>query len=121
MPSQPKKRALLKGGLLQEVEWGVVVPVVPPDVPDPRGRKTYAYTTLDAFIEQRPALDRGQGFTTDRNDDTTLTILEPVAITDEHLFRFGDPVHTYSVKAVDGIVKDEDTGTRYASEVTVIR
>ena len=63
----------------------------------------------------------GSGFTTDRADNTVLTILDPLAITDEHSFRWGDPPHTYSVKAVDGIVADEDTGTRYASEVTVIR
>ena len=113
-----KKRALLKGGLLQEVEWGVVVPQ---DPPDPRGRKVYAYSEIDAFIEQRPALDRGSGFTTDRNDDTTLTILDPVAITDEHLFRFGDPLHVYSVKAVDGVVANEETGVRFSSEVIVVR
>ena len=114
------KLRLLEGGLLQEVEWGTVVPVVPPDLPDPRGRKTYAYSPLDAFIEDRPALDRST-FSTDRADNTVLVILDPVAITDEHLFRWGDPVHTYSVKAVDGLLQDEETGTRYASEVTVIR
>ena len=111
------KRRLLEGGLLQEVEWGVVVPQ---DPPDPRGRKTYAYTTLHAFIEQRPALDRGTN-STDRADNTVLVILDPLAITDEHLFRWGDPPHTYKVKAIDGLIQDEDNGTRYASEVTVIR
>ena len=75
-------------------------------------------TLIDAFIEQRPALDRST-LDTERADDTVLTILDPLAITDEHFFRWGD--HTYRVKAVDGLIKDETTGTRYASEVTVIR
>ena len=44
-----------------------------------------------------------------------------LSITDEHLFRFGDPLHVYKIKAVDGLLKDEQTGTRYASEITVIR
>ena len=114
------KSRLVEGGLLQEVEWGVVVPVVLPDLPDPRGRKTYAYTTLHAFIEQRPALDRGT-LSTDRADATVLVILDPLAITDEHLFRWGEPPHTYQVKAIDGILQDEETGTRYASEVVLIR
>ena len=71
------KRRLLDGGLLQPVEWGI------PGPPDIRGRKVYTYTPLDALIEQRPALDRGSGFTTDRSDNTVLTILDPVAITDD--------------------------------------
>ena len=33
------KARLLEGGLLREVGWGVVVPVLPTDIPDPRGRK----------------------------------------------------------------------------------
>ena len=109
------KRRLLDGGLLQEVEWGVQS-----GERDERGRVTITYTPLDALIEQRPALDRGT-LDTDRSDDTVLSIFDPLAITDEHLFRWGDPPHTYSVKAVDGIVADEDTGVRFASEVTVIR
>ena len=108
------KRRLLEGGLLQEVEWGI------PGDPDIRGRKTFTYTMLDALIEDRPALDRGAA-STDRADNTVLTILDPVAIFDDHLFRFGDPVHTYSIKAVNGILQNEDTGTRYASEVIVVR
>ena len=114
------KRRLLAGGLLKPVEWGVVVPIVLPDLPDPRGRKTYAYTTLYALIEARPALDRST-VDTDRADNTVLTILDPVAILTEHLFRWGSPPHVYKIKAVEGLVKDEATGTRYASEVTVIR
>ena len=109
--------ALLEGGLLQEVELGVVVPQ---DPPDPRGRKVYAFSPLYALIEQRPALDRGT-LDTDRADNTVVVILEPVSISTAHLFRWGEEPHTYSVKAVDGILQDEDTGTRYASEVTVIR
>ena len=114
------RRRLVKGGLLQPVEWGTVVPVVPPDRPDPRGRNTFTWTPLDALIEERPALDHKR-FATERADDTVLTILQPVAITDSDLFRWGDPVETYSIKKVDGVIKNETTGTRYASEVTVIR
>ena len=111
------KRRLLEGGLLQEIEWGVVVPQ---DPPDPRGRKVYAFSPLDALIEDRPALDRST-VSTDRADDTVLVILDPLAITDAHLFRWGDPPHVHKVKAIDGLLSDEETGTRYASEVTVIR
>ena len=79
------KRRLLDGGLLQPVEWGI------PGEPDVRGRKTFTYSMLDAVVEQRPALQRESGFTTDRSDNTVLTILDPVAITDGHVFRWGDP------------------------------
>ena len=109
------KRRLLDGGLLQLVSWGV-----PVGERDERGRITYAYSDLDAFIEQRPALDRST-IDTDRADNTVLTILDPVAITDEHLFRWGEPVHAYKVKAIDGVLQNEQTGVRYASEIVVIR
>ena len=109
------KRRLLAGGLLRSVEWGV-----PTGEPDIRGRRTYEYSEIDALIDNRPALDRG-GTSTERSDHTVLVIFDPVAITDEHTFRWGDPPHTYSVKAVEGLLKDEETGTRYASEITVIR
>ena len=109
------KKRLLDGGMLQEVEWGV-----PTGERDIRGRQTYTFSPLDALIEERPALDRGT-LDTDRADNTVLVVLDPVAIFDDHLLRFGEPSHTYKVKAVDGIVQDEETGTRYASEVTVIR
>ena len=109
------KKRLLDGGLLQEVEWGV-----PSGEPDIRGRVTIEYSPLDALIEQRPALDRGT-LDTDRADNTVLTILDPLAITDEHTFRWGEPPHVYKVKAIDGLLQDEETGTRYASEITVIR
>ena len=111
------KRRLIAGGLLQEIQWGVVVPQ---DPPDPRGRKVYEYSEIDALIEQRPALDR-ETLGTERSDNTVVTILDPLAITDEHLFRWGDPPHSHKVKAIDGLIQDEETGTRYASEVTVIR
>ena len=81
------KRRLLDGGVLQPVEWGV------PGEPDVRGRKTFTYSMLDAVVEQRPALQREGGFTTDRADNTVLIILDPVAITDGHVFRWGDPPH----------------------------
>ena len=89
------KKRLLDGGMLQEVEWGI------PGERDERGRRTYAFETLDALIEQRPALDRGT-LDTDRSDNTVLVVLDPVAIFDDHQFRFGDPLHAYSVKAIDG-------------------
>ena len=108
------KRHRLEGGLLQEVEWGV------PGEPDIRGRRIFTYFMLDALIDQRPALDRST-IDTDRADNTVLVILDPLSITDDHLFRWGDPLHIYQIKAIDGIVQDEETGTRYASEVTVIR
>ena len=106
------KRRLLAGGLLRAVEWGI------PGEPDGRGRRTFTYTSLDALIEQRPALDRST-FTTERADDTVLTILDPLAITDSDTFRWGE--HTYQISKVDGIVKDEVTGTRFFSEVFVLR
>ena len=109
------KRRLLAGGLLQPVEWGV-----PTGEPDIRGRRTFTYSPLNALIEDRPALDRST-IDTDRADNTVLTILDPVAILTEHLFRWGDPPHVYQIKAVDGLLQDEETGTRYASEITVIR
>ena len=40
-------------------------------------------------------------------------------ITDSDTFRWGE--HTYRISKVDGIVKDEVTGTRFFSEVFVLR
>ena len=100
--------------MLQPVEWGI------PGEPDDHGRKRFTYYMIHAMIEQRPALDRG-GLSTDRSDDTVLTILDALAITDEHTFRWGEPLHVYSIKAVDGIIQNEETGVRYMSEVTIIR
>ena len=48
-----------------------------------------------------------------------LTILDPVAITDSDTFRWGE--HTYKVSKIDGVIKNESTGVRFSSEVTVIR
>ena len=107
------KGTLLRGGLLRSVEWHQRTG--PRDV---RGRQAVEMSLLDALIEQRPGLDRST-IDTDRADNTVLTILDPVAITDEHLFRWGG--HTYKVKGVDGVVKNEVTGVRFSSEVTVIR
>ena len=109
------KRRLLAGGMLREVEW--LRKTGPIDV---RGRQAVSTTLIDAFIEQRPALDRDR-IGTDRADNTVLTILEPVAIIDSDTFRWGDPTHTYSVKKIDGLLKNEDTGVRFSSEVVVIR
>ena len=108
------KRRLLDGGLLQPIEWGI------PGEPDIRGRRVFTYFMLDALIEQRPAIDRGT-LDTDRSDNTVVTILDPLAITDEHTFRWGDPVHVHKIKAIDGLIQDEETGVRFASEVVVIR
>ena len=110
-----KKRALLKGGILQPVEW-----LRRTGPRDERGRQAVTSTLLDVFIEDKPALDRDR-IATDRNDNTVLTILDPLAITDEDMFRWGDPPDTYSVKSIDGLLQDEDTGVRFSSEVTVIR
>ena len=107
------KRRLLAGGVLREISW--LRKRGPIDV---RGRQGVSTTLIDALIEERPALDRKQ-FTTERADDTVLTILDPLAITDSDLFRWGD--HTYKVKKIDGVIKNESTGVRFASEVTVIR
>ena len=107
------ERLLLTGGVLRSVEWHR-----PTGVRDERGRQAVTITLLDVLIEQRPGLDRST-IDTDRADNTVLTILDPVAITDEHLFRWGG--HTYKVKGVDGVVKNETTGVRFSSEVTVIR
>ena len=108
------KKRLLDGGVLRPIEWGI------PGEPDVRGKRTFTYTMLDALIEQRPALDRGT-LSTDRADNTVLVILDPLSITDEHIFRFGEPIHVYRIKAVDGIVQDAASGIRFASEVVVIR
>ena len=108
------KNRLLEGGLMQEIEWGI------PGEPDIRGRRPFTYTTIDAVIEERPALDRGT-LSTDRADNTVLTILDPVAITDEHTFRWGDPPHVYKIKAVEGLLQNGETGTRFFSEVVVLR
>ena len=109
------KRRLLKGGMLQPVEW-----LRHTGERDVRGRQAVTTTLIDAFIELRPALDRST-IDTDRTDKTVLTIFDAVAITDSDLFRWGDPPDTYSVKSVDGVVQDEETGTRFSSEVIVIR
>ena len=45
---------------------------------------------IDAFIEQRPALDRSR-IDTNRADDTVLIVLDPLAIIDSDTFRWGDP------------------------------
>ena len=107
------KRTLLAGGLLRSVEW--LRKTGPIDV---RGRQGVSTTLLDALIEQRPALDHGR-IDTERADNTVLTVLEPVAIIDSDTFRWGD--HTYSIKKIDGVIKNESTGVRFSSEVTVIR
>ena len=107
------KSTFLAGGLLRSIEW-----LRKTGAKDVRGRETVTTTLIDALIEQRPALDRDRS-DTERTDDTVLTILDPLAITDEHSFKWGG--HTYRVSKVDGVIKNESTGVRFSSEVTVIR
>ena len=109
------KRRLTAGGMLRSVQW-----MRRTGEKDVRGRQAVSVTLLDAFIQERPGLDRSR-IDTDRADTTVLTILEPLAVSDTDTFRWGDPPHTYSVKSIDGVIQNESTGTRYASEVTVIR
>ena len=108
------KKRLLDGGVLRPVEWGI------PGEPDVRGRKIFTYFMLDALIEERSSLDRST-IDTDQVDDIKVIVLDPLAILTEHIFRWGDPVHIYQIKAVDGIVQDAESGIRFASEVVVIR
>ena len=110
------KRRLLKGGVLREVEW--LRKIGPKDV---RGRQDVSTTLLDALIQSRPGLDRGLARATDRSDNTKLTILDAVSVKDTDTFRWGDPPHVYSVKKVDGLLQDEDSGIRYSTEVVLIR
>ena len=107
------KRELLAGGLLRSIQW-----MRRTGEPDVRGRYAVTTTLIDALIEQRPGLDRDR-IDTERVDDTVLIVLDPVAITDSDTFRWGD--HIYSVKKIDGVIKNESTGVRFSSEVTVIR
>ena len=107
------KSTLLAGGLLRSIEWHQRT-----GEKDVRGRQAVTTSLIDALIEQRPALERDR-IDTDRSDDTVLTILEPVAIIDTDTFRWGD--HTYRIKKIDGVIKNESTGVRFSSEVTVQR
>ena len=107
------KRTLLAGGLLRSVEWRRRT-----GQRDVRGRQSVSTSLLDVLIEDKPALDRDR-IDTERADNTVLTVLQPVAITDSDTFKFGG--HTYKVKKIDGVVKNESTGVRFSSEVTVIR
>ena len=109
------KSTLKNGGLLRPVEW-----LRRTGDKDERGRQAVTTTMLDALIEDKPALDRST-IDTDRADNTVLTILDPVAITDADTFRWGSPAHTYKVSKIDGIIQNEGTGVRFSSEVTVIR
>ena len=109
------RRRLMAGGLLQEIQWGVPGPRIRGNL---YGRRSFTWVPLDAYIQSRQALDRDR-LSTDRVDDMLLVFLEPLAIRDDHVFRWGE--HTYSVRKISGLVQDETTGTRYASEVTVVR
>ena len=109
------RRRLLAGGLLVEVEWGVPGPRIRGNL---YGRRSITWSMLFAHIQSRQALDRDR-LSTDRVDDMLLVFLEPLAIRDDHVFRWGE--HTYSVRKISGLVLDEETGVRFSSEVTVIR
>ena len=80
------------------------------------GRQTVTKKMITVLIEQQPMLDRGR-IDTDRADNTTLTILDQLAILDSDTFRWGDPPHTYRVKSIDGVISNEATGTRFSSSV----
>ena len=108
------KSTLLQGGLLRSVQW-----LQRTGDKDERGRQAVTVKLLDAFIEKRDELDRGTPRSTDRIDATLLIILDPVKISDQDTFRWGG--HTYKVEKIDGVVKNEATGVRFSSEVTVIR
>ena len=110
------KRKLEAGGVMRQVEWRI-----PTGQRDERGSQTITTKMIDGFIEDRPALDRNEARTTERQDNTVLLILDPLAIFDTHTFRWGNPGHVYRIKAIVGILKDVDTGVRYYSEITVIR
>ena len=107
------KRTLLNGGLLRSVQW-----LRRTGDKNVRGRQAVSISLLDVLIEQQPGLARS-AITTDQSDDTVLTILDPVAIKDTDTFRWGG--HTYKVKKIEGVIKNEVTGVRFSSEVTVIR
>ena len=109
------KRRLLDGGLLRSVEWRRRS-----GKKDLRGRQAVTSTPIDAFIEARPALARAP-LDTERADDIVLVILDEVAITDSDTFRWGEPPHVYKIKAIDGVLQNEETGVRFASEVVLIR
>ena len=84
------KSTLLAGGLLRSIQWRRRT-----GERDVRGRQAVTTTLIDALIEQRPELNRDR-IDTDREDDTVLTILDPVAITDSDTFLWGD--HVYKVE-----------------------
>ena len=75
---------------------------------------------LDALIEQRPALDRGD---TQHRPGRQHGADDPRSAGNFGLAHVpvGDPPHVYRIKAVEGLLKDEETGVRFASEITVIR
>ena len=110
------KRRLTAKGLLRNIEWRV-----PSGTRDERGRQTVTTTMIDAFIEDRPGVDRTGARTTERDDDTVVLLLDPRAVFDTHTFRWGNPAHVYRIKGIVGVIQDIDTGTRYYSEITVIR
>ena len=107
------KRLLLTGGLLRSIEWHRRT-----GEKDVRARQAVSVSLIDALISPQPALDRST-IDTGRADNTVLTFLDPVAITDSDLFRWGG--HTYKISKIEGVVKNEVTGELFSSEVTVIR
>ena len=94
------KRRLLEGGRVAARSSGAY-----PASPDMRGRRVFTY--YDARRADRAAAQRStvaRRFSTDRADNTVLTILDPLSITDEHIFSGGAIRFTsYKIKAIDGI------------------
>ena len=112
------KRRLLDGGLLQEVEWGVVPAV---GERTNAGAITYAYSDrLTRSSNSAPSWTVGRHQTPkDLMNSRAPVILDPVAINDDQLFRFGDPLHTYSIKAINGLAertrkRELDISPKYA-------
>ena len=92
------KRRLLAGGLLLDIEIGT------PGARDNRGRPgATTWEPAVAYIEDITALDRASALTTDRNDNTVVIILDPTAIKDSQLLRWGTPLKTFLIKAIDGV------------------
>ena len=107
------KRALSSGGLLQPVTWERRS-----GEHDMYGRQAVTTSTLMVLIEDREGITRAER-EIERADRTVLTILEPVAVQDTDTFTWGGKTH--AVAHLEGVVEDETTGTRFSTEVTVIR
>ena len=111
------KRRLMEGGLLQEVQWGVPGPRIGVGLD---ARLSFTWKPLFVYIRSQQGIARGRS-DTNRVDSTLVVVLDEVAIDTSDRFQWGEPPHVYKIKSVSGFIRDEDRGTRYASEVTVQR